>query len=321
MITIAVAARAPRGRAERILAGKEDGSSHRRRRCAPQPGRHRPTVHRRRPARDGHRPRHRGSRTCPGLRRTTSPSASAAPSRSTTSRSDGRRRGPSPASSARTARARPRCSTSSPGCCRPLRAGPLDDQDITAARPTSSGPAADWAGPSSASSCSRCSVGARQHPGRRRHPPELVAAQGRPSADGRRRPRPRRAHAASPTRGSPTLPTGQARLVELARALADRAVGPAPRRAGVGPDRAARPRRSASCCGARRRGPRASASSSTTCSLVMDVCDHIHVLDFGRDHRQRHAGTRSRPTEAVLDGLPRRGGARMSLPSTRCRAA
>ena len=122
----------------------------------------------------------------------TSPSASAATSRSTTSTSTPSRAA-SPGSSARTAPARRRSSTSSPACSRRTRAAcVLDGSDITELSPHQAGPARAWPARSSASSCSACSTRAREHPRRRRHPHGLVARQGRPGRGRRADHRPHR---------------------------------------------------------------------------------------------------------------------------------
>ena len=173
-----------------------------------------------------------------------------------------------------------------------------------------SGPGAAWPARSSASSCSACS---------------RVRENIRVAADIRRgwsqrQGRPGRAHVEaiidrvglarrSPTRGSTRCPTGQCRLVELGRC--------------------ARRRSPRCCCSTSRRRARTRPRPSSSRALLRELAGRghgrrarrarraarhervrriVHVLDFGQIIA---VGTPAeiQPNEAVLAGVPRRGGA------------
>ena len=78
-----------------------------------------------------------------------------------------------------------------------------------------------------------------------------------------------------------SLPLGQQRLVEIARALCHDPIAAAARRAGRRPAPSREGRSSPSCCASCATRASPSCWSSTTWSFVMDIADRIVVLDFG----------------------------------------
>ena len=154
-----------------------------------------------------------------------------------------------------------------------------------AAHPTA-GPGSAWPAPSSASSCSALlTVRENVRAGRRPRPPAPRPRRGR---------RRRAARAAS---GSATSPTSGPTSCPPARPGWSSWPGRWPPTRGcccsTSRPRArtrTRPRRSARCCASWPPRASPSCSSSTTCSWSCDVCDRIHVLDFGRVLAVGHAG-------------------------------
>ena len=113
--------------------------------------------------------------------------------------------------------------------------------------------------------------------------------------------RPRRHRAPSPTSAVDGVPTGTARLVELGRALADQPKVLLLDEPASGLDETETEALRPTCCASWPTTGSAILLVEHDMPLVMDVCDHIHVLDFGRILA---VGTPERDparTEAVLD--------------------
>ena len=109
----------------------------------------------------------------------------------------------------------------------------------------------------------------------------------------------------APTMAADAMPYGALKRLEIARALAAEPAAAAARRAGgrTQPDRGARHRR-ADQDGSPRSGTTVVLVEHNM-RLVMDVSDHVLVLDYGRKLRRRHAGG-GRARSAGHRGLSRR---------------
>ena len=121
--------------------------------------------------------------------------------------------------------------------------------------------------------------------------------------------------ATSPTQPADSVPTGTARLLELARALAIEPAAAAARRAVVGPRRGRDRATSASCCASWPRTAARSSSSSTTWTSSWASATHPRAR-LRQGHRERHAG--GDPGEPPRAGrLPRRRRRRQPTESRR----
>ena len=95
------------------------------------------------------------------------------------------------------------------------------------------------------------------------------------------------------------LPTGTARLVELARALATQPRVLLLDEPSAGLNEAETATLGRAAARARRLTASAVLLVEHDMAFVMGTCERIHVLDFGRDHRGRDARRRCRPTPTV----------------------